>query len=140
MWTPRYTHLAQVIFDEIADSPREGFCLPMPSDPRLLGVAQAILQNPSAREGMSVYVAQACVSERTFSRWYKAQTGFPFRVWQARARVLQAIEWLTEGQPVTTVAFDLGYETVSSFIEVFKTHVGMTPGRFASVVQGEGTV
>lgn len=136
MWTPRYKHLAQVIFDEIVDSPREGFCLPMPSDPRLLAVAQAILQNPSFRESMGVYAAQACVSERTFSRWYKEQTGYSFRVWQARARVLQAIEWLTEGQPVTTVAFDLGYETVSSFIDVFRIHVGMTPGCFAAVVRG----
>ncbi|WP_156475018.1 AraC family transcriptional regulator, partial [Acetobacter malorum] len=59
------------------------------------------------------------------------------RVWQARARVLQAIEWLTEGRAVTTVAFDLGYETVSSFIEVFKTHVGITPGRFAAMVGGD---
>ncbi|WP_082783986.1 helix-turn-helix domain-containing protein [Acetobacter malorum] len=135
--TPQQTHIAQVILDEIANSPREEFCLPMPSDSRLLAVAEAIVKNPSARESLSAYAEQASLSERTFSRWYKAQTGFSFRVWQARARVLQAIEWLTEGRAVTTVAFDLGYETVSSFIEVFKTHVGMTPGRFAAVVGGD---
>lgn len=137
-WMERYTPVAQVILDEIAHSPREGFCLPMPSDPRLLAVAEAIVQNPEVRESLSVYAARAALSERTFSRWYKAQTGFSFRVWQARARILQAIEWLTEGRAVTTVAFDLGYETASSFIEVFRAQVGMTPGRFAATVHGDG--
>lgn len=135
--TAQQTHIAQVILDEVGSSPREEFCLPMPSDPRLLAVAESILRNPAGRQSMNVYAEQASLSERTFSRWYKAQTGFSFRVWYARARVVQAIEWLTEGRPVTTVAFDLGYETVSSFIEVFRTHVGMTPGRFAAVVGGD---
>ncbi len=39
---------------------------------------------------------------------------------------------LTEGQSVTVVAFELGYESVSAFISVFKQVLGTTPTHYFS--------
>jgi AraC-like DNA-binding protein len=37
---------------------------------------------------------------------------------------------LATGQPVTTIALDLGYDNVSAFIAMFKRVMGVTPGRY----------
>ena len=52
------------------------------------------------------------------------------QVTQAWQRLLAAVEWLASGRPVTQVALDLGYESPSAFIAMFKRHMGDTPGQF----------
>ena len=54
-----------------------------------------------------------------------------FGEWRRRRRLFAAVEWLTSGRPVTQVALDLGYESPSAFIAMFKRHMGATPSRFA---------
>jgi AraC-like DNA-binding protein len=34
------------------------------------------------------------------------------------------------GEPVTTIAIDLGYDSPSAFISMFKKILGETPGRY----------
>ncbi len=53
-----------------------------------------------------------------------------FTAWRQRALLLRSLAMLAAGQSVTTVAFDLGYETVSAFIELFHAYFGTTPGRY----------
>jgi AraC-like DNA-binding protein len=53
--------------------------------------------------------------------------------WQQRARLLKAMELLAGGASVTSTAFELGYETVSSFIDLFKSNFGTTPGEYFKV-------
>jgi AraC-like DNA-binding protein len=43
---------------------------------------------------------------------------------------MRAQELLAAGTPVTTVALDLGYETVSAFIAMFRRAYGVTPTRY----------
>ena len=42
---------------------------------------------------------------------------------------------LTSGASVTTVALSLGYDSVSSFIALFRRILGTTPARFAQFGQ-----
>ena len=63
----------------------------------------------------------------------KSTSGSPGRVdWGKRQ-----LERLVAGQPVTTVALDLGYRSVSAFITSFRQRFGVPPrqwldrGRFA---------
>ncbi len=56
--------------------------------------------------------------------------GFHFTEWRQRARLMRALELLSADISVTTVAFELGYETVSAFIALFRRHFGVTPGRY----------
>ena len=47
-----------------------------------------------------------------------------------RLRLLQALRLLAAGDPVTSVALDLGYASTSAFIFMFKRAIGTTPGRY----------
>ncbi len=127
---PPEIRIAQVILDEIASSPEEPFGLPMPRDPRLIRVAEMILAAPEEWKSLEASAARAGMAARTLTRRFPLDTGFTFRAWQQRARLAKAMEWLAEGRSVTTVAFDLGYETVGSFIDLFKAGFGMTPGQY----------
>jgi AraC-like DNA-binding protein len=62
-----------------------------------------------------------------------------FRAWRQQVRLLGALERLAAGQAVTTVAWELGYESPSAFGAMFRRALGTTPGRyFASEVSRGG--
>ncbi|WP_183030127.1 AraC family transcriptional regulator [Altericroceibacterium spongiae] len=119
--------VAMVILDELRTAPVEPFGLPMPSDPRLLLVARALLDDPGKRWGVDEWARWAGISERTLSRRFVAETGFTYTTWRQRARLMRALEMVAEGEAVTNVAFDLGYDSVSAFIALFKRTLGVTP-------------
>ncbi len=79
---------------------------------------------------MDAWAAWAGVSERTLSRRFVAETGHSYTAWRQRARLMRALEMLAEGVPVTTVAIDLGYDSVSAFIALFKRTLGVTPSAY----------
>ena len=49
-----------------------------------------------------------------------------------QARLLAALERLALGQTVTATALDLGYDSTSAFIAMFRKALGTTPGRYFS--------
>lgn len=119
--------IAMMILDELRAAPVEPFNLPMPSDARLFRVARALLDDPGDRRGMEAWAAWSGISDRTLSRRFVAETGYSFTAWRQRARLMRALEMLAEQVPVTTVAIDLGYDSVSAFIALFKRMLGTTP-------------
>ncbi|MGK5033301.1 AraC family transcriptional regulator [Janthinobacterium sp. MDT1-19] len=130
----RQARVAGVILDEIAAAPHEPFGLPLPTDPRLLRVARAVLDDLADERGVEALAAWAGVSPRTLARRFTSETGFTPSAWRQRARILRALELLAASQPasqpVTTIALDLGYDNVSAFIAMFKRVMGVTPGRY----------
>lgn len=122
--------LAMVLLDELRTAPIEPFSLAMPVDPRLVRIARALLKDPGDRRDMGAWAAWAGVSERTLSRRFVVETGYSYTVWRQRARLMRALELLAEGAPVTAVAFDLGYDSVSAFIALFKRMLGVTPSAY----------
>jgi AraC-like DNA-binding protein len=46
--------------------------------------------------------------------------------------VILALRRLTAGESVQAVALDLGYESASSFVTMFRKMVGTPPGRYLS--------
>ena len=126
----RQVRVAGVILDEIAAAPHEAFGLPLPTDPRLLRVARAVLDDLADERGVEALAAWAGISPRTLARRFIIETGFAPSAWRQRARILRALELLAAGQPVTTIALDLGYDNVSAFIAMFKRVMGVTPGRY----------
>ncbi len=120
-------HIAAVIFDEIRNLPRERLGLPMPRDGRLLRITTAIADDPADSRRLEEWAAWAGISTRTLTRRFVDETGFSFSEWRQQARLMRALELLAIGTPVTTVALDLGYETVSAFIAMFRRAFGVTP-------------
>ncbi|TYC63056.1 helix-turn-helix transcriptional regulator [Stappia sp. BW2] len=130
------SHIASVILDEIASTPEEPLGLPMPADPRLQRIARALADDPSERRRMAEWAAWAGIAPRTLSRRFGLETGLSFSAWRQRSLLLRSLEMLIAGKSVTTVAFDLGYETVSSFIDLFRGHFGTTPARYLNRASG----
>ena len=126
-----------VILDEISGLPVETFGLPLPKDPRLLRVAQALLDCPADSRAIGAWAVLACVSERTLSRRFVEETGFSFTAWRQRARLMRALEMLADGDAVTTIALDLGYATASGFIALFRRTFGDPPALYrARLING----
>lgn len=123
-------HVAMVILDELRAAPVEPFGLPMPRDPRLVLIARALLDEPGDRRGVDEWALWAGISERTLSRRFVSETGFTYTAWRQRAKLMRALELLAEGQAVTSVALDLGYDSVSAFIALFKRTLGVTPAAY----------
>ena len=53
-----------------------------------------------------------------------------FGAWRRQLRLLRALERLAAGEPVTTVALALGYDSTSAFIAMFRRNLGRTPGSY----------
>jgi AraC-like DNA-binding protein len=128
--------VAGVILDEIGALPIEPFGLPLPRDPRLLRVAQTIVDQPADARAIGRWAELASVSERTLTRRFVEETGFSFTSWRQRARLLRSLEMLANGQPVTTIALDLGYATASAFIALFRRAFGEPPASYRTRLIG----
>jgi AraC-like DNA-binding protein len=134
--TPSERRLASVMLDEIASLPEEPLGIPMPKDRRLGRVAEALLADLADTRELEAWAGWAAIPTRTLSRRFVAETGFTFTAWRQRARALAALERLAQGEAVTTIALDLGYENVSAFIAMFRRTMGVTPGRYSPAISG----
>ena len=126
----RSGRIAEVILDEIGSLPIEPFGLPLPKDARLARVARALIDDPADARDLEAWASWACVSSRTLSRRFVTETGFSFTAWRQRARLLKSLEMLAAGQPVGTIALDLGYATASAFIGLFRRVFSETPAAY----------
>jgi AraC-like DNA-binding protein len=69
-------------------------------------------------------------SARTLYRRFLKETGITLARWMQQARLLESIRRLAAGDPVTTVALDLGYESPSAFSTMFRRALGIAPRAF----------
>lgn len=136
--------LMQVILDELRVAEVTPIHLPMARDPRVMRVIEALLADPGNRRDLDWWAEKTGASGRNLARLFVAETGLTFGVWRQRLLLQEAIKRLDQGQPVTTIAFDLGYRSLSAFIEMFRKVLGTSPGRYrrsppgpAGVVAGE---
>ena len=123
--------LMQVMLDEItALQEEEPLHLPMPFDSRLKRIAGLLIDNPADKQTLAGLAKKAGSSERTIARLFVAETGLSFGDWRRRLRLIQSVERLVEGEAVTTVALDMGYDSPSAFIAMFRRTLGSSPTAF----------
>lgn len=127
--SPGY-RLMMVILDELHQAEPTGLHLPMGHDKRLLRVIEALLKNPGDKRDLEALAMIAGASSRTLSRLFVRETGLTFGAWRKRLLLQEAIDRLVKGQNVTRVAFDLGYHSLSAFIEMFRQSLGASPGQY----------
>ncbi len=116
-----------VILDQIEHQPRASLALPLPRDTRLQRLVDALIDNPADNRDLEQWAEIVGASTRTLVRLFPAQTGMTFRQWRQQRRLLHALELLANGNSVTSVAVDTGYDNCSAFIAMFKRCTGMTP-------------
>ncbi|MEM7403785.1 MAG: helix-turn-helix transcriptional regulator [Pseudomonadota bacterium] len=123
--------LVQLAAEEIARLNVTALELPLPSDPRLASIVDALYVNPADRRSLVEWGRQVGASERTLTRTFKAETGLGFGAWRQRLAVQVALARLDAGETVNRVALELGYSSPSTFVAMFRRIMGMAPGEYA---------
>ncbi|WP_437758379.1 AraC family transcriptional regulator [Sorangium sp. So ce1389] len=122
--------LVGVLLDELATVSIEKHRLPMPSDPRLRRLVDAMTADPAIGVTTKTWAKRIGVSERTLNRLLVEETGLSFGRWRQQLHIILAIQKLSRGAAVQSVALDLGYESASSFVTMFRKALGTSPARY----------
>ncbi len=128
----REDRLIAALLDELVAAPVEDLHLPMPRDPRLRRLVEMMLAAPADKTSKAEWATRIGMSERSMSRLLLHEIGMSFGGWRRQLHVILALQRLTNGESVQTVAFELGYENASGFITMFRKAVGKPPARYLS--------
>ncbi|WP_417317200.1 AraC family transcriptional regulator [Emcibacter sp.] len=126
----REGRIMRLILDEIELMPIEPLLIPLPDDKRLAQVCQDFLSDPTQEKDLTCCASDAGMSRRTFTRLFRQQTSMSFSAWRQHARLVEALSRLSEGEPITTVAFDVGYNSSSAFTSMFRKTFGVPPSKY----------
>jgi len=119
-----------LIVDEIRAAPSAALHVPMPRHPQLLRICQAILRDPAQKDVLDDWAQQAGMGRRTFTRLFRRETGLTFATWRQNVRLMEAMSRLATGHSVTTVAYDVGYNSPSAFTAMFRRAFGVPPTQY----------
>jgi AraC-like DNA-binding protein len=127
---PAHAHLVSVLLDHLHVMQSDAVHLPLPRDARAKRIAAILQKEPSDTRSLVELSKLAGASKRTLERLFKIETGLGFGKWRQQLRLGHALRLLAAGDAVTTVALDVGYDSISAFISAFRLTFGKTPGRY----------
>ena len=122
--------LVDVLLNQLIQMPTEQFDFPIPAEPRLHYIAQALLKHPDDRRTIQAWGEKLAISERTLARLVKQHVGLSFGQWRKQLHLVVALQKLSSGESVQRVSEDLGYESISAFITFFKKALGTSPKKY----------
>lgn len=122
--------IIDVFLDELALIEPSATFLPTTNHERLQKVVQLLLNDVASKNTIEYYADISFMSSKTLSRLFIKELGMNFSDWRTRLKLLEAIKRLGEKQSIKEIALDLGYETASAFIFMFKKHLGTTPSNY----------
>ena len=112
--------------------PIEELHLPLTDEPKLGRIATALAADPSDRSTIQQWAARMAMSENSLARLVQHATGLTFGRWRQQLQLIVALRILASGASVQQVSGDLGYESVSAFITMFKKALSTTPSKYFS--------
>jgi AraC-like DNA-binding protein len=127
---PTHERLLGFLVDQFSELPTIPLKLPLPSDERAKRAAAWIRAHPGDSGSLKQMARHAWASVRTLERLFQKETGMTIGKWRQQSRLLHALRLLATDRPVSAVAFEVGYESVSAFIAAFKRYFGTTPMRY----------
>lgn len=119
--------IRSALLHEIPMLPERPLGLPLPRSTRLTDLCREFIALPSSRIGIDDWADRVGMSRRTFTRVFRQQTGLSLSAWRQQACVMAALPRLSAGEPVTTVAMDLGYDSIPAFTTMFSRVMGAPP-------------
>lgn len=128
--------LLGLLLQEIPGLAERPLGLPLPNEPRLYALCRQFLAEPSPRASIDEWAAQAGMSRRTFTRSFQRETGLPLSTWRQQALLFAAMPRLADGEAITRVALDLGYDSVPAFTTMFKRMLGAPPRDYLKSAAG----
>ncbi|MBV8662691.1 MAG: helix-turn-helix transcriptional regulator [Hyphomicrobiales bacterium] len=122
--------VVKLILHELIEAPDAPTFLPLPTS----AIGRRVAEQALAEAGMDFDVdelaSRAATSARTISRLFPAETGLTFKAWRQRARIVLAIDQLSEGKSVSQVAAQTGFASTAAFSFAFRQVTKMTPTAF----------
>ena len=128
--TPAHVRLVGVLRDQLQASPFLSLQVRMPVDARALRLANRLLAGPDRMQRLDLVIQGSGASRRTLERLFWEETGVSFGRWRRQIQLAHAVRLLAEGQKITAVAMEVGYNSPSAFIATFKKVFGSTPSKY----------
>jgi AraC-like DNA-binding protein/quercetin dioxygenase-like cupin family protein len=122
--------LWRVVAAEMRDAAPEPFEVPMPSTTKILQAVQSLLKSPTLSKDLNDLSRAAGMSRRSFTRHFRRETGLTFAHWKRAVIAHYAMDRIACGDKVSAVAFEVGYDSVSAFIAMFRRKYGAAPRAF----------
>ncbi len=116
-----------LLVEEIRNLPEVPLGLPLPRDERLAALCRSFVAAPDPHETIDRWAGRLNMSRRAFTRAFRRETGVSLSTWRQQACLFAALPRLAHGEPVTTVALDLGYDSVAAFTTMFRRMLGAPP-------------
>ncbi|WP_241576783.1 AraC family transcriptional regulator [Rosenbergiella collisarenosi] len=126
----RTERIYELILDEIRGMSVLPFNLPEPTSPALSNICMRVRNDLGKTWTTSEAASLLNISERTLLRHFRREIGFSFSEWLRRARLMEALKRLAQGQSVLRVALELGYESQSAFSLMFRQRLGTPPSDY----------
>jgi len=131
----RATLITELLLLEIPRVPEQPLGLPFPADPRLARLCRDFLDEPSPHLAIDHWAQVMAMSRRAFTRAFRRETGLSLATWRQQACLFTAVPRLANGEAVTSVALDLGYESVAAFTTMFKRILGASPRSYVGSIK-----
>ncbi len=122
--------LTTLLLSALSRMPVEDLHLPLTDEPRLGRIASALVDDPSDRSTIAQWATRVALSENSLARLVQRETGLTFGRWRQQLQLIVALRSLAAGATVQQVSGDLGYESVSAFITMFKKALGTSPAKY----------
>lgn len=134
--TEQEQRLLQVAVDQLGSAEVAGSYLPSSQDPLLEPVLRTLQGNPGDPRSLAELAQAVHTTERTLMRRSQRELGMTLSEWRQRLCVLSAMPPLEAGESVENIAHDLGYNSVSAFIAMFRRMMGVTPDEYRKELGG----
>jgi AraC-like DNA-binding protein len=122
--------MVSVLLHELTTVSVENHRLPMPSDPRLRRLFDAMTAAPADSATIKEWAKRVGVGDRTMSRLLVEETGMTFGRWRRQLHIILAIQKMSRGATVQRVALELGYKSASGFVTMFRKTLGVAPAAY----------
>lgn len=125
-------HLQHLLADRIQAAQPLSLLLPAVKDQRLTAITSRQQKFPALKTDLVAWGKFVHASPRTLSRVFKNETGITYSEWKQIMVIHIAIIQLCLGESIAIIAKNLGYESSSAFIYMFKKHMKVTPSNYLS--------
>jgi AraC-like DNA-binding protein len=126
--------LRRILLRELPRMGVQHLHLPLSPEPRLKRIASALAEEPSDRSTLAEWANRVALSDSSLARLVVKETGLSFGRWRQQLHLIVAIRELASGASVQRVSADLGYESVTAFITMFKKALGKPPAKYLTSV------
>jgi len=127
--------LVTVLLEQLAVAPIEQLHMPISDHPRIRRIADALAADPADRSTLAQWASKMAMSDRTLARLVLRETGLTFGRWRQQLHLIIAMQQLSSGASVQQVAGNLGYDSVTAFITMFKKALGKPPAQYFAALQ-----